>query len=295
MKKNTIFILTMIMVLLLSTSSIIERDQQITLEENISNTTINEQIATASASAVWATTNKATNIVSAPYYDEAPGDNGGENESQIDKINQFTQKISEGTSLVNSWRDANNGTLGFGGAATWAATYHEEAEGDTIFTYNRGVESLASPTIYYICLRKLKKELNTSSVNALNNFNLNTENITEQSFKQEEWSETDGIREYKKTGYDIVKSNPVSISEDTAVKKVAAFVKSNGILLDADSSIECGRITRSKLSDDGSCFTDKEILAYTFTVCSTDTKGNRCADMYFEVNDSGVTAFSSAE
>ena len=59
------------------------------------------------------------------------------------------------------------------------------------------------------------------------------------------------------------------------------------------TKIKHGAITKSRLSDDGTCFVDKQVLAHIFTI-KPSLQSKISAVMYFEVTDSGVMEFVSA-
>lgn len=91
-----------------------------------------------------------------------------------------------------------------------------------------------------------------------------------------------------------MKTDAVTIDQSAAQQKIGTFVKDYGIELYENFSIEQGAITRSELSADGTCFVNKQVLAYTFTLKPTVANSRTTDAMYFEVTDDGVVNYISA-
>ncbi|MBR2012810.1 MAG: RICIN domain-containing protein [Clostridia bacterium] len=226
------------------------------------------------------------------YYDLAPEVSGNEDDPQPQNIAEFTSKLGDGKTFIAAWKAANDGFLGITGKSNWAAIYHSAAENDTLSSYNKAISDPAASTIYYYARNASEGTLSTATVNELRNMAVSVDEsaVVDSSVVSKQtgtWTVRNGMNIYEKSDFDIGKAAQVTIEEKEALNKVGLFMKENNIEFDADSGIEYGFITRSRFSDDETCFVDEEVLAYTFKVKS-NTK-----NMYFEVIDNGVANFAS--
>lgn len=228
------------------------------------------------------------------YYGTAPHDNGPNNQPQVDKMELFVDNMENGDSFVTAWKNANNGFLGQIGDTNWAAIYHAAAENDSMSSYNNRLTNPTTSTIYYLSKEVSETTLNTSST-SMTNLVPTTENVAVSLQKNaEEWTLKESSDRFEKKGYDIVKTDAVTIDQSAAQQKIGTFVKDYGIELYENFSIEKGAITRSELSADGTCFVNKQVLAYTFTLKPTVANSRTTDAMYFEVTDDGVVNYISA-
>lgn len=227
------------------------------------------------------------------YYDLAPEDSGGEDDPQPKNIAEFASKLSDGKTFIASWKAANDGFWGIAGKSNWAAIYHATAESDTLSSYNNAISSPTTSTIYYYARNAAEGSLSTTEISEFISTIgsvKKTESIETNQSVPKEWKTVNEIITYEKTDFDIGTAKSVTTDKDEALSQVSIFIKENNIELPANPEIEYGNITKSRLSDDETCFVEEKILAHTFTL-HVDNMSKKGTKMYFEVTDDGVVNY----
>ena len=239
------------------------------------------------------------------YHHTSPGDNGGSGQPQVENMEEFTERISDGEGLINAWRQSNNGVFIpiIQAASSWAVIYHQIAVNDTLNNYNVKIPDPTITYIHYVAKDVSSPVFPQASSVTVNQFistycdadvvcknNLmSLDNNAKLNIQNGSATKENGIMTYIKNGEQLFEGNKVSFDKQAALTHAAEFLKENNIKFSSAADFSISTISRQIMAPGQNTFGEKETLAYVINIHSQ----NNDDSIYIEVSENGVSYCSA--